>query len=713
MAELLFGVETEYAITGMSSDGAMDRELILHRLMALAGRQLTQLPDLNASAGFFLGNGSRFYVDCGAHPEICTPECANPWDAVRYIEAGHRILAGLTSSVASSSPPGTEILCFRCNVDYSGNQTTWGCHESYMHCIAQEALQPQIIPHLVTRLIYTGAGGFNPLSRGLEFTLSPRMAHFRRVVTESSTSTRGIWHSKSEPLCSGYNRLHVLCGESLCSESAAFLKVGVTALIVAMADAGLTPGSAVELADPLAAMHSVAGDVTCKKLLRMSNGNYSTAISIQRHYLEQAESHLGASFMPSWAPEVCRRWRDILNQIEYTPASAEKTLDWGIKRALYANHARGLNLRWDELPFLNQVIVQLTAALAAARKGPEPAMSLEAAIAPQQRMLKQVAAFLPLLRSRRLGWEDLRTLLACRQKFFEIDTRFGQLGPHGIFQTLDQAGVLSHRVSDADNIELAVTQPPATGRAHLRGEVIQRLARAGNARCDWQCVMDYGKGRVLDLSDPFASRESWSALSREEPSDSRRQRRLAELFAAEADSGNRRPDPFERRQDAADRILTGDFAGAETIIRGLLAERFMVPSSLCHLARVLLMTGREAEAREKIAAAWDIHRDAPSYVVARMIFFQLVFAMLDGAAMNGAEISAIVARIRAALSAPAAHLDWTILPMLDHLRPRLGETNYPFLKALADALSDSSALPELDEFPQWRNTAPAFTLTAA
>ena len=41
--------------------------------------------------------------------------------------------------------------------------------------------------------------------------------------------------------------------------------------------------------------------------------------------------------------------------------------------------------------------------------------------------------------------------------------------------------------------------------------------------------------------------------------------------------------------------------------------------------------------------------------------------------------------------------------MLDHLGPRLGETNYQFLKALADAISDANAMPRLDEFPQWRN----------
>jgi proteasome accessory factor A len=155
------------------------------------------------------------------------------------------------------------------------------------------------------------------------------MTHFRRLVTESSTTGRGIWHEKSESLCAGFERLHVLCGESLCSETATFLKVGVTALIVAMADAGLAPGSAVQLADPLRALHSVAGDVTCRKPLKMADGSSKTAIEIQRHYLEQAEAHAGTGAMPAWAADVCRRWRAVLDQLEEGPVAVKKTLDWG------------------------------------------------------------------------------------------------------------------------------------------------------------------------------------------------------------------------------------------------------------------------------------------------------------------------------------------------------------------------------------------------
>jgi len=51
-------------------------------------------------------------------------------------------------------------------------------------------------------------------------------------------------------------------------------------------------------------------------------------------------------------------------------------------------------------------------------------------------------------------------------------------------------------------------------------------------------------------------------------------------------------------------------------------------------------------------------------------------------------------------------LEWTIQPLLDHLRSRLDETNYQFLKALAEALNDAEAMPHLDEYPLWRD-APA------
>ena len=68
-----------------------------------------------------------------------------------------------------------------------------------------------------------------------------------------------IFHTKNESLSmKGYHRLHLLCGESLCSERATWLKIGITALIVAMIEGGGRPGNTVQLKDPLASMHLFA-----------------------------------------------------------------------------------------------------------------------------------------------------------------------------------------------------------------------------------------------------------------------------------------------------------------------------------------------------------------------------------------------------------------------------------------------------------------------
>lgn len=688
MAELLFGVETEYAVAGVSPGGSIGGERILSQLGELAHRELIQLPDLHSSGGIFLENGSRFYFDCGMHPEICTPECTNPWDVARYIHAGHRILGRLTSLIESAGAPGTEIMCFRNNVDLSGNLTTWGCHESYLHRISADELQPQIIPHLVTRLIYTGAGGFNPFSLGMKFTVSPRVAHLRNVVSGSSTGDRGIFHTREEPLCDGYCRLHILCGESNCSEIATFLKIGTTALIVAMADEGLIPGSAVQLAEPLAAMQEIASDVTCKGLLPMMDGNMMTAIAIQRHYLDLAESRLGASFMPDWAAEVCRRWRVILDQLEGAPRSVGESLDWGIKLALYKKQTSDLGIKWDELPFWNVLIEQIANSLIYQRP-PGRAIPLNDALTPNSTLPEEIAFLEPVLQSRGLRGEDLRKFLSCRTKLFEIDTRFGQLGPRGIFEALDAAGVLNHRVSGVDNIEHAMTEPPATGRARIRGQVIKRLAGSGNLRCDWRCIVNREDRQMLDLSDPFMTEELWHPLR---PQDFR------DEWGSPADADNQ--GQYARRQEAADCILSGDFSRAEALLRGLLEERFALPSTNCHMARVLLMTDRESEAREQINQAWAIREQANKYVVPRILFFRCLFAIFDGT-----EINSLVEEIRSELREPGAQLDWTILPMLNYLRSRLGEANFNFLSALAEVLSGAEATSCLDEFPQWRSEA--------
>ncbi|MFW6162292.1 MAG: proteasome accessory factor PafA2 family protein [Planctomycetota bacterium] len=283
MPTRLFGIETEYAFAPLGPAGkTVPRERVLDLFFQVARERLCFLP--GHGYDLHLANGSRLYLDCGLHPELCTPECANPWDVVRYVKAGEQILTEIAEEMARRSEGLGPIYLSKSNVDYSGAGTTWGCHESYLHRGDPETLPSQLIPFLVSRLVYTGSGGFDSRSGGLHFMVSPRVAHLCHTVSGDSTDDRGIFHTKDESLSAcGYHRAHLLCSESLCSEQALWLRVGATALVVALIEAGVADGETVALRAPLEAMARFACDPTCTAEAEARDGRPLTALAIQHH----------------------------------------------------------------------------------------------------------------------------------------------------------------------------------------------------------------------------------------------------------------------------------------------------------------------------------------------------------------------------------------------------------------------------------------------
>lgn len=469
----LFGLETEYAVAALDARGGLlDRGVFTGHLLTAASTMLPNLPG-SIESGLFLSNGSRLYVDVGDHPELAGPECVDPWDAVRYLRAGDRIVTRLADHVRRQWPTVAETRIFTGNVDYSGSGTTWGAHESYCHRAHPDRLQRLLIPHLVSRVIYCGAGGFNPLSNGLEFTLSPRAHHLGVPVSNESTQSRGIAHTRQESHSGhGYRRQHLLCGENLRSDLATWLKVGATALVVAIIEAGVTELGEVQLASPVAALHAIAKDPSLTTRVGTTAGEHLTAIDIQRRLLGHAQRHLRAAFMPSWAGAVCAGWERLLDRLAAGPDAVCLTLDWAMKLAMYRDRTRRRGLEWDSLAAWSQV--------------------------PHQ-----------------AGRPDVDRFLALRDELLEIDTRWGLLGADGIFSQLEQAGVVDHHVDGVDAIETAMTVPPSEGRARIRGMVVHRVfGERALFACGWDHVWDRRTGSRLDLSDPFAAVERWSAPKR-------------------------------------------------------------------------------------------------------------------------------------------------------------------------------------------------------
>src|SRR5579859_1738679 len=207
---------------GFAREGAMPPEVETHLVNAV------------------LTNGARYYVD-HAHPEYSTPECANALDVIRFDKAGERILARSIEAAARVLPPSQSIVVLKNNSDGKGN--SYGTHENYLmdRTVPFARIVHYVIPHFVSRQIYTGAGkvGTEAASTGgidVTYQLTQRADFFEEEVGLETTLKRPIVNTRDEPHSDSqkYRRLHVIVGDANLSEVATFLKIGTTALILSM-----------------------------------------------------------------------------------------------------------------------------------------------------------------------------------------------------------------------------------------------------------------------------------------------------------------------------------------------------------------------------------------------------------------------------------------------------------------------------------------------
>jgi len=159
--------------------------------------------------------------------------------------------------------------------------------------------------------------------------------------------------------------------------------------------------------------------------------------------------------------------------------------------------------------------------------------------------------------------------------------------------------------------------------------------------------------------------------------------------------------PLELRQGAGAAYNLGDLDLAEKLLLRVLDADFEMPGTNCHLARICLLTDRIDEARNHTKDAWEHRNEAPPYVIPRILWFQILFALLDGA-----DLASHLGRLKTALSADGSHMDWTMQPVLDYLNSKLNTQHSAILSALIAALSDPANLAVLDQFPECREAEP-------
>src|SRR5579875_1170361 len=438
----IFGLENEYGVTftlrGQRRLSPDEVARYLFRRVVSWGR----------SSNVFLENGARLYLDVGSHPEYATPECDRINDLVTHDKAGEWILAQLvTGAQARLRDEGIrgDVYLFKNNTDSAGN--SYGCHENYLTERNDDfnRYTEVLIPFLVSRQIYAGAGKVLHTPRGASYCLSQRAEHIWEGVSSATTRSRPIINTRDEPHADAerYRRLHVIVGDSNMSEYATFLKVGVTSIMLRMLE---DPGVVLRdmtLEDPVRAIREISHDITCRRKVRLANGREAAALDIQSEYLSRALRYAEQRGFSEGELRALEMWRHCIETIEKDPLELERECDWVMKYRLVEafRERHGLPLGHPKVALLD------------------------------------------------LQYHDVSR------------TR-------GIYYRLQGRGSAERIVSD-EAIERAVDHPPATTRARLRGEFIRRAKeRRRDFTVDWvHLKLNDQTQRTVLLKDPFRAHD--------------------------------------------------------------------------------------------------------------------------------------------------------------------------------------------------------------
>ncbi len=304
-----------------------------------------------------LTNGARYYVD-HAHPEFSAPECRDARQALLFDRAGEEILLRSMQAARSMLPEGQEIVVYKNNSDGKGN--SYGCHENYLLDRATPfgRIVAHATAHLVSRQIFTGAGKVGSEMPGtrrdeVPFQLTQRADFFEEEVGLETTLKRPIINTRDEPHADAqkYRRLHVIAGDANMSEVQTFLKLGTTALVLAMVDDDAL-GDPILFARPVPAMHHVSRDVGLGEPLLLADGSSMTALEIQWHLLGAARTYADRHGLEvigtEVGEEVLARWESVLTALEHDPMQLAGQLDWVAKYRLFDGYRERHGLEWSD-----------------------------------------------------------------------------------------------------------------------------------------------------------------------------------------------------------------------------------------------------------------------------------------------------------------------------------------------------------------------------
>jgi proteasome accessory factor A len=337
------------------------------------------------------------------------------------------------------------VYLFKNNTDSAGN--SYGCHENYL--VERDGdfskFTDVLIPFLVSRQIYAGAGKVLQTARGAMYCIAQRAEHIWEGVSSATTRSRPIINTRDEPHADAerFRRLHVIVGDSNMSEYSTFLKTGATSIMLRMLEEDGAPWRDLTLENPIRAIRDISHDVTCRRRVRLANGRELSAVDIQSEYLNRAQRFAKRRGLPPLEQRALEMWEHVMTHLEDDPLKLDTEVDWVIKHQLIEAYRSR-----DDLPLTHPKVALID-----------------------------------------LAYHDVSQ-------------------ERSLYYLLEHRGSVERIVTDEEITE-AVTTPPQTTRARLRGAFIKRAKeRKRDYTVDWvHLKLNDQAQRTVLCKDPFKSRD--------------------------------------------------------------------------------------------------------------------------------------------------------------------------------------------------------------
>ena len=372
------------------------------------------------------------------------------------------------------------------------------CVEPVLSFFLLRKLTRDLVPFLATRQVLSGTGALVFDGGTAPLHLSARAAQLTKTWGVSlGQRGKSIFDLKPfvrDPLSllRRRKRLCVAGADSLMCETARFLSMGTTALVLTMLEEGQRFPEA-RLYDGVRAWRRVSAQGP-HATIRTVDTRERTALEIQRLYLARAKEHFADAPEGSLPDQVIRLWEGALACIEESPASLWGQVDWATKKMLLDNlvFAHGDWKRFGAYGVMFDALRRRIADDAALSGIDREAVRL--CLGP-----RGVRKFAPLLEDgEEFARQRVLYLAAAKltHGFHEVSRR------GGYFEQLRADGDIPALIDEEDAAR-AMTEPPAKTRAAIRARAIALARDPSDMRASWDAIRVNSLNMRVTMRDPL------------------------------------------------------------------------------------------------------------------------------------------------------------------------------------------------------------------